>query len=397
MTRNSIFYTVVLLAVFYNSLLAMINAHLFHVNLSLTVLSEVMIVGAALFLSLEAGFRQIEKWFLWGLILFSTLAIYLTLLNGRVVVDGLRNFLIMFVFFSIGARLRLDMVIKIFFLITCLVLFFLVLEILFLNVYVTIFQPALYYAATRGQEVSQFNEVGLFNNALGFASRFSFGLFDVPRTSSVFLEQVSLANFATVLTIFCVTFYNVLKKKHLIVFIFTILLILTTNNTRTASILFLIIGLGYFVFPLLPRYFNVLYPLLILAVAIPIYIYSPDQKGDDLVGRINISMGHFINLSFSDYIGYAANNLYRLYDSGYAYIVGANTLIGAIYIWLLISLILRQEYPFTKRCAYAVGLYFFVNLLIGGTAVYSMKVASLLWLIIGAAYVVQNGAQRDAR
>lgn len=397
MTRNSIFFTVVLVAVFYNSLLAMINAHLFHVNLSLTVLSEVMIVGVALFLSLEAGFRQNEKWFLWGLILFSTLAIYLTFLNGRVVVDGLRNFLIMFVFFSIGTRLRLDQVTKIFFLITCIVLFFLVLEILFLNFYVTIFQPALYYAATRGQEVSQFNEVGLFNNALGFASRFSFGLFDVPRTSSVFLEQVSLANFATVLTIFCVTFYNVLKKKHLIVFIFTILLILTTNNTRTASILFVIIGLGYFVFPLLPRYFNVLYPLLILAVAIPIYIYSPDQKGDDLVGRINISMGHFLNLSFSDYIGYAANNLYRLYDSGYAYIVGANTLIGAIYIWLLISFILRQEHPFTKRCAYAVGLYFFVNLLIGGTAVYSMKVASLLWLIIGAAYVVQNGAQRDAR
>lgn len=397
MTRNTTLSILVIFAVFYNCFLAIVNAHFFRVNVSLTILSEIFIIGIAFFLMFEKGFFQGEKWFLWGLVLFSTLAIYLTLLNGRVIVDGLRNFLIMFAFFSIGSRIGLEKVISIFFGVTCIILFFIVVEILFIDVYVAIFQPALYYAATRGQEVSQFNEVGLFNNALGFASRFSFGLFDVPRTSSIFLEQVSLANFATVLTVFCVTFYSCLKKKHVLVFVLTIFLVLTTNNTRTASILFLIIGLGYFVFPLLPKYFNFLYPVLILSVSMVIYLLSPGHEGDDLVGRINISMEHFLNLNFYDYIGFAANKLYRLYDSGYAYIVGANTFVGATYIWFLISFVLKQDHAFTKRCAYSVGLYFFVNILIGGTAVYSMKVASLLWLIIGAASAVQNGAQRDAR
>ncbi|MBD8639447.1 hypothetical protein [Sphingomonas sp. CFBP 13733] len=53
-------------------------------------------------------------------------------------------------------------------------------------------------------EVSEFNETGLFNNAAGFESRFSFGVFSGARTSSVFLEQVSNANFAGILCVFLV-------------------------------------------------------------------------------------------------------------------------------------------------------------------------------------------------
>jgi hypothetical protein len=386
-TKSNAFFFLVFLAVFYNGLLAFLNANFFHVGFGLTVFFEIMVMGFSLIIIFLTGFRKDESVFLLGFVLFFAIAVYLSTINGRPTFDGLRNYLVMFVFFSIGIRLSLEEIIKIFFIVTCVVLAFLLLEMFFLKSYVSFFQPSLYYEATRGVEVKETNEIGIFNNALGFETRFSFGFFDIPRTSSVFLEQVSLANFASVLSIFVIVFYKMLSKKYIVFFLFTVFLILVTNNTRTASVLFLVLVLGYKVFPLLPRYFNSLIPVFVLLVAVIInFIYS-DVVGDNLIGRVNVSMEHFFNLSLCSFIGCDSGNLTKLYDSGYAYIVAANTLVGALFIWFLISFVLRQKSHVTKRAAYSVSLYFFLNMLIGGTAIYSIKVASLLWLIVGASYI----------
>ena len=121
------------------------------------------------------------------------------------------------------------------------------------------------------------------------------------------------------------------------------------------------------------------------------YLLYPDAKGDDLKGRIRLSMDHFFELGFGDYIGLGANNLNHLWDSGYAYMIASNSILGAAILCYLILFTLQQRYRFSKRLAYGVTLYVFVNMLIGGNTVYSMKVATLQWILVGFVIAYEKG------
>ena len=290
----------------------------------------------------------------------------------------------------VGKRLDAKYIVYINVFICALVLFFLLLEVLFVDVYAVLFKPAKYYFVTRGNEIGQFNEVGLFNNAMGFESRFSFGVFNIPRTSSVFLEQVSLANYSIVLSIFIATFYSHLKRWYLFLFMFTVVLIVLSNNSRTASVLIALVFVGYFIFPYLPRYFNSLFPFFILSLSTVFYYFFSHIEGDNLLGRINLGMKYLYGLSTYDLVGNGLNKIERLYDSGYAYIVSANTILGAIAIYFFVSFTLKQYTFIAKRLACYVSMFFFVALVTGGNAIYSMKISALLWLIVGGVYRMEN-------
>lgn len=384
------FLFVPIFAVAYNAFLAILNTIGIPVSFAIAALCELLIISGAFFLVARTGFKKVDSTFLISIIAFAVITLYLTILNGKLIIDGLRNFLIIASFALLGMRMSLNEINKVFVWLTWGVLFFLVLEIIDVRLYVAIFEPGNYFAKTRGMEISEFNELGLFNNALGFASRFSFGLFDGPRTSSIFLEQVSLANFATILCLYLLTFYKVIPKKQVLLMMLTVFLIVTSSNTRTTSILVSVLFIGYFVFPLLPRYSNLFVAVSIVIIALFVYFFNPDAVGDNTAGRIRLSMDHFLTLGLSDYFGDSAANLSKLYDSGYAYVIAANTIVGAFIIGYAVLFSIKQRFSFSKRAAFGLTLYVFVNLLIGGTAIYSMKVSSLLWLFVGFVIAYEN-------
>ena len=377
------FILIPMFAVAYNCILAVMNALGVPVSFAIAALCELVIIMCAFILTVNSGFKRIDATFLLFIGAFTVLSLYLTVLNGKVLVDGLRNFLIISSFALLGMRMSFEELNKTFVYLTWIVLFFLLVEIVDVRLYVAIFEPGNYFAKTRGMEISEFNELGLFNNALGFASRFSFGLFDGPRTSSIFLEQVSLANFATVLCLFLLIFYKIIPRKQVLLMMLTVFLIITSNNTRTTSILIFVLFIGYFTFPLFPRYSNVLAAIGVIITALLVFFFNPDAVGDNLTGRIRLSMEHLLSLETSAYFGTAADNLNKLYDSGYAYIIAANSVFGALILAYLVLFSIRQSFSFSKRAAFGLTLYVFINMLIGGTAIYSMKVSSILWVLIG--------------
>lgn len=379
-----------LFAVTYNAMLAILSTFGVPVSFSIAAVCEVLILGFGFLTVAQNGFRKVDSPFIVTIIAFSAISLYLTVLNGKLLIDGFRNFLIISCFALIGMRLTIQELNKIFMVLTLAVLFFLVIEIADVRLYVSIFEPSNYFAKTRGMKVSEFNDLGLFNNALGFKSRFSFGLFDGPRTSSIFLEQVSLANFATILCLYLLTFYKIIPKKQVLVMMLTVFLIVTSNNTRTTSILISVLLVGYYIFPLLPRYSNTFSAVAIIVMALLVYYFNPDAVGDNLTGRIRLSMDHLLSLSAGDYFGGAAANLSNLYDSGYAYIIAANSIIGACIIVYIVLFSIKQKFSFSIRAASGLTLYVFVNMLIGGTAIYSMKVSSLLWLLVGFVIACEN-------
>jgi len=381
-----------LLAVTYNALLAVLNAHVAPVGFSLVAATEIMILAGCLLLLVSQGIKAENANLLWFCCASLGLAIIVSLLNQKVFVDAFRNALIITIFACLGRQVSFKTLNRTFMICSALVLLFLVLEMLSLPTYAAIFKPAQYFASTRGTAEFELDDSGLFRNALGFEGRFSFGIFSGARTSSLFLEQVSAANYAGVLCVFLLALWPYLSRYARLLHGTTAVLIILSNNTRTTSILFLLSLIGYYLYPRLPKYLNLLMAPVVVVTAVVIYQLNPHAAGDDFVGRVAHTGEIIAKMGIPEYSGLAIDQLGLLMDSGYPYIIYSSTVLGLLLHWLFVTFIVPQRSPEQQRCAYGLAVYTFTNLLIGGTAIFSIKVAALLWLLVGFMSSVQRNA-----
>ncbi|WOG27219.1 hypothetical protein [Endozoicomonas sp. 8E] len=381
------------LCVIYNAVLAFVNGNLFGINTAIVAATEIALLGLLLGLVVVTGFKRDDQWPIALLAVFVGSMLVTTLISGSLYVDAFRNILIISVCTLIGIRMAEEDLHKVFFILACGTLFFLLIEIISLETYVRIFQPALYYANTRGHSVSEFNELGIFNAALGFSSRFSFGVFSGPRTSSLFLEQTALGNFASILSIYLITFWTSLAKVRKIFFVSLITLILLSSDTRAGTGLALLMLFGYRVFPVLPKYSQVLIiPLVILLCGLVsvLSVGGYEAYGDTLHGRIILGIDHLFDLEFAHYLGWGVNIINKLWDSGFAYLVASSSIFGAITLWLYMIFLVPGHSAQAKRFIIGMNLYFGLTIVVSGNSVYSIKTATLLWVMAGVMYRLEK-------
>lgn len=376
-------YLTVILAMSYNAILAIINAYIVQISFPLVATTEFSILLSAALIIYKDKPSKTDLPYIYFFIVFFIISIIISILNQKIFIDSIRNMLIISLFLLLGRRLDIRSIIGIFNLASTVILSVLILELSALDIYAIIFKPAAYFANTRGIAEQSFNESGLFGNALGFDGRFSFGIFSVPRTCSIFLEQVSLANYAGVLSIFLLALWPEIKRQQRLLHIALILLILLSNNARAASSLFAICFAGYFIYPLLPRYLNLVIAPAIITVTISFLYLFPGARGDNLVGRITYTAKKIASMDASDYFGLSISQVHTLMDSGYPYVIYSSTIIGLIIYWLFVCLAIPQYSNAQRRCAYGLSTYIFTNLVISGTSIFSIKTAAPLWLLIG--------------
>jgi hypothetical protein len=394
-TSSAIVWLTVL-AGLYNALLAIVNAHAVRLGMPHVVASEALILGIGGLIAYRRHGLRPDDWpVLVLLYLFVVIATFLSLLNGFLFADPVRNIAIIAVFVILGRRAEAAEVDRAFLWLTVATLAVLILEMAASAAYVAIFAPASYYEATRGVAKSIYEDTGLFGAATGFASRFSFGIFTDHRTASVFLEQVSLANYASVLCIYLLATWQRLLRGRRILFVATVILILVTNNTRTSSALALVALAGYFLFPLLPRIATLLYAPLVLGIAFVVVGDHPVFGQDDLAGRLSITVEALRSFTAPMLLGTAVPRARTFLDTGYGYIIASSTIFGLLSFWFFVAHVVRQRDTAERRTANMLSIYVFANLLIGGTAIFSIKIAAPLWLLIG--FVSRNRSRKLGR
>ena len=372
--------------VVYNGVLAFLFARGFPMSSSIVAVSEMAILSVAVGLLLLTRFEPTDIVPVGFGYLGIAIAVVMSLVNQRFFVDGARIFAIVAIFVLLGSRLRMPSVDRCFVILTSVVLGVLIVELASTPLYVWIFKPAAYYEATRGVEKFFLNKSGLFRNSLGFQGRLSLNPFSDFRTSSIFIEQVSLANYAGVLIVFLLTRWRALARNVRILHAVALVLILLTNSTRTSIGLAMIGLLGYWIYPRLNRMATLAVAPVLLAISLATVLFGNASTSDDIAGRLSKTIGALRALGADSLLGARVDLLPQYGDSGYPYLITATTVVGAFAFWLFASLLLRQRTIDEKRCAWAAALYFFINLLIGGTAVFSIKVAAPLWLLIGCLY-----------
>lgn len=374
-----------ILAVLYNALLAAAAAHGVPVNTLTAIAVEIVVLGAAFGVSATMGMRKGDAAPLAFLYFMIAISILMSLVWERPVVDALRNVLIIVGFTILGARADERTVRIVFNFCAGVTLLVLVWEIWALTSYVAMFRPADYLSKTRGYAVQEFyDEIGLSIGTIGFTGRFSFGLFDGPRTSSIFLEQVSINCFSIVLMVYLSTMWARITRWERLLVATTIPLIILSNNARLAGLLVPVMAAGYFVFPLLPRRLTILIPVALLLGVVVFFMFNESRYGDDLVGRLGITYNFFDHkISTQDYLVGNVEALTRTFDTGYGYIVVSMTLFGALAYMAYLAWIVPQVDVQAKRMAWGMCVYVYLWLMVGGTASFSMKTATLLWFLAG--------------
>ena len=376
----------VVAGVLYNGVLAFLNARGLVMNMTYVTLSEVLILALAAGLIFFSGFTEKDisplSFGYFGLVV----AVIMCFLNERAYADGARIFAIITVFFILGSRVDLRWVDRCFGILTTAVLVVLLIELVSTSDYVYLFKPASYFEVTRGIEKFSWDKTGLFKNSLGFEGRLSLNPFSKFRTSSLFLEQVSLANFGGVIIVFLLARWSQLSFKVKTLHSVGLVMILLTTSTRTSIALAGLGLLGYWVYPYLSRFWTLALAPVLLIVSWLIVFYHGASNEDDVAGRLSRTIVSLSGLNADSYLGARTDLLPFFADSGYTYLVTATTIFGALAFWIFVSLILPQRTDAEKRCAWATASYFFINLLISGNAVFSIKTAAPLWFLMGSLY-----------
>nr|WP_315427320.1 hypothetical protein [uncultured Albidiferax sp.] len=389
---------IVVLATIFNSLLAFINGNITYLNESHVAISEAIILSFTCYY-IWTRYKSLKQHWLSLSFIYAILLIFLwvSLFYQSIYIKSVRDMMLISIFIILGGLAEEKGLIKMMRLLTAALFFFMIMEGWFTDLYVFIFKPAAYYASTRGVQELSTDSSGLFRNSLGFTGRFSFGIFETHRLSSLFLEQVSLANFSMVLGIFTIALWDRINKNDRIFFITAILFILFTNNTRTGSIFNLFLFIGYFLFPKLPRFTPILYtPALILFSFI--FFYDPHfheaTLSDDMKGRIGLTLYKFSHMDISSFFVGNVSQMPHVQDSGYLYLIYSQTGLGFILYLIYTSIIVPDIDASTKRFAHGLSLFIALNLLIGA-GIFTIKIAAPLWFIAG--YMAKQASQKPKK
>ncbi len=382
-------YILVLLALYYNAALAIINAHLFSVSLFHVALSEATILGFSLYYSLRnlKNNKQAKLTFAFLAFFVSVFFLnsFLSVLGGNSATPKpLRDILILFTFLLLGySQGKNDRDLnKLVALSAGLTLIFLLFELLRTDAFVKLFNISSYYAHTRGGEVDE-EEPGLFRTAGSYSGRFSFGFRTAQRLSSLFLEQTTHANFSIILAIFLSARWTSLRSFPRLLILSTIILIILGTDSRQAGGICLIILLGYFLFPRVKKislYFYIPAAILLMLVS----FYDPNithRQGDDFSGRLGYSISRLFNSDLEAILGMRSGE--KVVDSGYTYLLYSHSLIGFLVFCFFLPRILPYDSSESKRLSHSTMVFYTANLAVSGSTIFSIKTSALLWFVIG--------------
>ena len=390
--KSFILLTMLLAPSLFNTALSIINANLFPVNTGMVIVGELLILSYFAWFVLSQGIKVTESFIFIPIMAAVFALIYGSLAAGWLTLDYFRLMLICVLGYLTGRRLSLEQLTLAVKVLVVIVFAVLLLEMISVETYGRWFSPSTYYANTRGHAVKEFNETGLFNNALSFEGRFTYGIWSGARTSSVFLEQVSLSNFITVLAAALITLKSGFKRGWLVFFGAFMLVALVTNEGRSSLVLTIILLLGYFIFPRLPRWLAMtMIPGVLLFGAVFLQLYT-EGYSDTFLGRIYLGFDYLYHLTPSEVVGLGAGKLNQLWDAGYAYLAVSGTLIGFLAFVYLLWFHNTERGDIASRGYWAINSFYAFNLCVAASAVFTIKMAFLLWVVAGFASIRKSNS-----
>lgn len=248
------------------------------------------------------------------------------------------------------------------------------------------FRIANYYMNTRGFSEADFWAGGdLFISSERPQGRLLLAGSGLHRGSSLFLEPVSLGNWAVVVAIATAMLWSRLSNLLRIGLIVSTLMLLVICDGRLSLSVCLLLLAFLPIARHLPERFSVLYlPLCILALVIAAQLGLLTETGDTFAGRLRYALEAFGRLDISHLLGVSEKRV-GMEDAGLAYFIVRQSVFVAIGLWLVLTLTSLGDDRAGRICKHGFMLFVVLCLPISN-ALLSIKTAALMWACYGFCY-----------
>jgi putative polymerase len=374
----------VVAAVVFNAVLAIVNAHVRPLSPAHVIAAEVAIVAAAHVIALANYKPQMTVWYALSgiLVLF---ALYRSFAFGAIEAKYLRDVLLIPTFVVLGMTFDQRGLTRLVVLVHALVLAFLLLEALNTDAYSALFRVQDYYINTREYGIDRFwnKESDLYVSTMRPDSRL-FSFLDLHRLSSVFLEPVSLGNYCILVVAFvCARYRRLGLGTRCFLLIGTVVALIGCDGRLAAGASLMII-VTCMLAPLLPRHSAALYlPAVTLATFVIVNMAGFHAGADNWSGRIAHTVELLNQYDLAEFIGISNDYLSQAVDSGLAYLITTQSILGVAILWVFIVYGSREDTPEQIRFTHATCLYLALTLMVS-FGFLSIKTAALFWFVHGA-------------
>lgn len=388
-------------AVVFNFVLAIVNAHALDLNKTSIILAEMLIVGAAIAICARSLNRLMMPWIV-VITILAILFILMSMFRQSLEAKYFRDLLLIPIFVMLGTTFAKGNMTKLFVALQSTVLAVMIVEGFSPDLFGDIANPQKYYINTREFPVEAFwnPNSSLFISATrppGMGQFFDWvqALGISARLSSVFLEPVTLGNWATVAVIFLAAFWHQLTRRETIFLIGSTFLILVGSDGRFATVTILIIAAVTMIIRIVPRYVYALYlPGAVCAAIVAGIFFETRITADDFLGRLAFSVHVLGSIDLWGALGLDPKLPLESADSGITYLISSQSFLGAFVIWLAICFLQPQ----TNRTAivFMNGLCIYISLsLLISFSMFSIKTAAPLWFLYGYVRALSAAAAQE--
>jgi putative polymerase len=367
--------------------------------------TEVIVVEAAI---LAAGAflirKRITSEFLQVTFLLVTYLVALKLINPGADLKILHDIAIMYIFYKLGASASIETGNRTLWAVMIVVLGLGLFELLDLRAFGKVFDVWSYYVdkGALGEDVVNYANTALFvsaNRATADMRTFLPGLLGAHRVSSIFLEPVSLGNFAVIAMAWCLsTSVGKPWSRALLAACAAFCVVLADSRFGAACCLMLLVCR---LASLRSDLLVLLIPILILMGLVVIGTVDamphdavPYIIDDNFSGRLLFSARLLGCWDPGQWLGWTASDVYTA-DTGYAYLING---VGLPFALLLLFLFAANRVATEEavRMKIMISIYFAAALCIGAS-VFTIKTGALLWFLYGTTNAVAVTARHRVR
>jgi putative polymerase len=208
------------------------------------------------------------------------------------------------------------------------------------------------------------------------------------RVSSVFLEPVSMGNFAVILAAWGLA-HDDREWRKIVGFVFAAALFTVAADARFASASIAVVALARLSGAWRFSWAVPMLPIVAVAGLIVWALINAGSVADDTFpGRLLHTGLILSNLEAGEWLGVQLTS-FGVLDAGYAYAAQSFGLVFFVVSWAAFALVPTPS-DMSARLRFSIALYIVLLLCISGTSLFSIKTGALMWFMLGSVCSERN-------
>lgn len=381
-TEERIVIGLIIASVCYQAILCLLNTQLHIASRAVVGLSEALILAVCL--------PIIARRLLPGtIILILLIAAVLTLtsiFSGQINIKAFRDLLIPLCFFWVGCNIgKPELAEKGLIVVIAVVLFFGFFELFFVDTFTRFFDIFSYYVSTGNLApiTDYVRESKLQMNGErpeGIGRTLLPGLLGAHRVSSVFLEPISLGNFATMCAAWGLS-KDTKQLRSMVFFLGVAFVMMVLCDSRFALMAVSVMVILRMILKGETIQFAVLTPFVAIALLLILGLDTTGRGSDSFSGRLGFS--GFTLMQFDLPMLFGISEIENFADQGYAYIISSFGIPICLLLWFALWTLKMPDDQGTRFRAF-VAIYFSLILCISGNSAFAFKSAAVVWFLLGS-------------